>query len=360
MINFLRAIVFALSVFAASFIPAIKQSYPAVHYVMGGSVGKHEVTLGIFAVKNGAPTLLLTQCFKTKEITDFVQFLEPILRGLKEEQTIEIKEACFGVPGNTSADRMVIQAPHLDFPVDGHALVAGGLLKKVYVINDFEVQGLGVECLDAESVIQINSCAERPHAPKMIVGAGAGLGSALLVWQEDAQNYSCLPFGACFMDFMAHTPAELAYGQFIKERLKQQKLSWGNILGSTGGIQAAYEYLATQKSYADQVAITDAQSIFANRVNDAHCKDAVDLYMQLYARLVRNMAYAALPYGGLYITNAIAQENSELFTAPEFMQEVAKCNHEWLLKNIIEEIPLYIVTDPNIGLYGAAQYVLTH
>ncbi|MBO0155287.1 glucokinase, partial [Vibrio parahaemolyticus] len=75
---------------------------------------------------------------------------------------------------------------------------------------------------------------------------------------------------------------------------------------------------------------TDYLDIFARRADDLFCKDAVDMYMHLYARLVRNVAYAQLPYNGLYIVNTVAECYPELFTDPSFMQEVFNTDNQYL------------------------------
>ncbi len=331
----------------------LERSAPVSEYILGAYVGRDVIKLGVFANTQKKPTLVLVASSATEEVTNFTDFLRDALSQLKANYSISIKKACFGVPGNANESKTYIQAPHLSFPVDGNEMIQQGLLETVAVLNDFEVQGYGVESLDEQKVVQINAGKERKQAPKIILGAGTGLGSTLMVWNDAQQVHNSLPLGACFMDFTPHNQDDLNFRSFLKKRLNYEKCSWGNALGSTGGIWAAYDYFHQQMT-SEEAYAAHLDTIFAKR--DPICAAATDYFLTLYARLIRNMLYAVLPYGGLYLTNDLVMNYSSLFTAPEFVEEILRCDHEFL-KAIVAEIPMYVVTDNKLGLYGAAQYI---
>lgn len=330
----------------------------ASNYILGGSIGRYDTQLGVFEVVDGELALIKLRECKTSAITNFTDFLTEFLAGLEQED-ITIDRACFGVPGNT-VDRLFIQAPHLSFPVDGQEMLDRGLLKEVFVLNDFEVQGYGIESVDPKNIIQINKGISRVHGTRVLVGAGAGLGSMLMIWDAAHKRYESLPLGACFTDFAPQTKEDLEFAAYIKEYVTHcDNCSWGQVLGSGSGLCGVYKYCRSLESRPSLKENLDAEDIFVYRDIDPLCDKAVKLYMQLYAQLIKNVAYMVLPYGGLYITNTVAVNHSELVTNPEFLNEIFNCRHDWL-KNMLSEIPMYVVTDPSIPLYGAAQYVVHH
>ncbi len=328
-------------------------------YIMGGNIGRYETELGIFQINENKAEHVMTLYYPTASITHFSDFMQHILEGLKNENDITITRACFGVPGNTSEDRMFIQSPHLTFAVDGHELIEKNIIKHVLVINDFEVQAYGINALDESNLIQINKGIMRNNAPKLIIGAGAGLGSALLTQNPQQSSSTILPLGACYMDFAPQTLKELEYIAFLKKRIDENIITWGKILGSTGGIVAAYDFVDTKKEYNSTLETKNADAIFTHASSDEQCKDAVDFYLKLYARLIRNMAYAVLPHGGIYITNAIAIKHSSLFATPEFFEQLFGCQHPFM-KAMLLDMPIFVITEPKISLYGAAYCLLSH
>lgn len=325
-------------------------------YVMGGSIGRYDTQLGIFELNN-KPELKMILSYKTNSITNFTDFLTTVLDKLRDQQNISISRACFGVPGNTTQDVMFIQSPHLSFAVDGHDLLEKKVLKQVFVMNDFEAQAFGVETLNEKNTLQINKGVVHKNAPKLLVGAGAGLGSALITYSQEKTNV--LPLGACYMDFAPQNLQELEYIAFLKKRIDEHVITWGKVLGSTGGVVAAYDFMGTQKEYTASLEERSTNAIFAHAPTDEQCKDTVEFYLKLYAQLIRNMAYAVLPHGGVYITNAIALHNSSFFTTPEFFEQLFDCQHPFM-KAMFLDIPVYIITESNMLLYGTVQYLLTH
>lgn len=322
------------------------------------NVSKTVTTLGFFYYKDEKIFLLLELETKTTNITDFVQFIATILDDIEKRYSTMIKRACFGVPGNPSAQKNFIQPFNISFAVDADALRIKTKLEQIVVVNDFEVIGYGIDVLNSNSVIQINRGSRRDLSPKLIIGAGNGLGSCFMVWNEPRSEYIPYPLGFCYADFAPHTASEIELVDFIKCTSEMKNVSWGYLLGIKGGIKKMYEFLGFKREYAESfVDYAVPQEIFDHAQLNERCRDAVNLYMHLYIRLIRNAAYTLLPYGGLYIVNQIVEKNSELFTQNSFFDEFLRCNND-LLSAIIKDIPIYIVVEPKVKLYGAVQYLL--
>ena len=84
--------------------------------------------------------------------------------------------------------------------------------------------------------------------------------------------------------------------------------------------------------------------------------------MTQYIRFLRNAIYAQAPRAGVYITNSVVQNNPELFNASSGFLErlihldgiVLDPGSKTYLENYLKEIPIYLVTNKDIQLYGAA------
>lgn len=323
-------------------------------YILAGTIGKFETEIGLFSISTSHPDLIETIKATTSEIINFSDFILKTCQTFSQKHHVRITRACLGVSGNTQPSKDYIQSPHLSFPIDGKEIALHCNLQKVFVINDFEIIGYGLKAISADHLITLNKGKPREQGTKLILGAGAGLGSSAQIWEQGKNSYQIVPIYAAFTDFIPFTQQELDFAQFISKRNgKDSNVSWGYVLGSKGGIVAMYEYFSGITNHAYR---TNPQAIFINRHNDEFCKKAVNFYMSIYTRLIRNITYIISPYGGLYLTNKVVINNSELFTDPNFLIELFNCHNE-TLKNIISDIPVYLVTDPQIGLYGAAGYL---
>lgn len=352
-----RLLVFILctinTLFCAS--PALA---PQAEYVLACDVGKAEINTGLFAVMNGKPVLKEEYKAVTSEVKDFTGYAASLIARIKQQQGIAVHKACFAVPGYTNDQKNFIQAPHLPWAVDGKAIGQATGIARPLVVNDFECVGFGVQAIDQKDSIVLHQGKPREHGTRAIVGAGAGLGSGLMLWDAQIANYMPSPLSYSFVDFCPYSEFELKFSCYLQETAGSH--SWGKVLGSSGGIVSLYDFLNQCKPCkAAPKKFQNYLELFEQRSHDERCKEAVALYMQWYARLVRTVAYAQLPHNGVYIVNTVAQSFPELFTHPSFMQEYFKTDNQYL-QDYLKEIPVYLVTHPKLQLYGAAFYALVY
>lgn len=350
-------IICLISFYAQAMETTIYSAAKADCYILAGNISKTITTIGIFGSTNNKLSLLVEFSTKTPDIADFTQFITQLLDTLKTDYAIEPEYACFGVPGNPSAAQNFIQPFNISFAVDAESLYKNSNFKHISVVNDFEVIGYGINVIDSQKVIQINAGVPRTQGAQAIVGAGDGLGSALMIWDSGLNRYKHSALGFCYADFIAHDMSDIGLMEFIKQTSDMSNVSWGYMLGLKGGIKKMYNFVAS-KHNGEEIMLDYAtpQDVFDNASQNLLCADAVHLYMKLYIRLLRNVMYTVLPYGGLYITNSVVEKNPEYFTDPSFLNELLNCNNEQLAV-ILKEIPIYIVLEPKVKLYGAAHYV---
>lgn len=341
-------------------IGAAEKAADKAEYIIGCNVAKNEVITGLFKVCNRKPELAREYKIPTDTISDFTQYMATLIKNINEEHGITVKRACFAAPGNTKAQKNCIKAPHLNFIVDGVAIEQKTSIEKALVVNDFETIGFGIQAINPKDIVTLHEGKPRAKGTQVIVGAGNGLGSGLMLWDAASQSYLPSPLSYSFVDFAPESELELELSRHLQKHTGSH--SWGKVLGASGGILRIYDFLDLQKSkqYKSPTKQWEQYTdVFAHRHHDERCADAVALYMKLYARLVRNVAYAQLPYNGLYITNTVAEKYPELFTDPSFLKETFNTGNQYLL-DYLKEIPVYLATHPKLQLYGAAQYLLVY
>ena len=338
------------------------------HYILAGDAGRFEIRLGIYAVGHNRPQLAKEYRIPSQDLNElssdrtgrFAQLIKTVLDDITKDFPICITKACFGAAGPTADTRDIIDDMHAPFGVSAHEIKKHTGLKEILVINDFEVLGLGIEAIDPSEIKTIQAGKPRQRGTKLIIGAGNGLGSGLLLWNDKLKSYTPSPLNYSFVEFSPQTEQELTYNEFLK---KTSNNAWGKVLGASAGIVDMYTFLHKPEVPLYQHAAY--QEIFDKRETDPACKQAVDMYMKLYIRLMRNAVYAQAPYAGLYITNAVAEKNPELFINPSFADEflntgdLSNAGNKYL-HDYLQQIPIYLVTSPDLKLYGAALYGQVH
>ena len=91
-----------------------------------------------------------------------------------------ILHACLGVAGPVLDD--CAQMTNLPWTVDGKAISASFGIPRVQVVNDFAAAASGIELLLKSDVIVLQTGEPMHGAPRLVIGAGTGLGVAQLVW----------------------------------------------------------------------------------------------------------------------------------------------------------------------------------
>ena len=135
-------------------------------------------------------------------------------------------------------------------------------------------------------------------------------------------------------------------------------VSWEDLL-SGRGIQRIYNFFRSRQSdiQANHDLVTNGfnpDEIFNNRHIDTHSWHTFQLYSLIYARCAKNFALDTLALGGVYIAGGIAAKNLQLFEQKEFMDEFVNCGKQ---QELLKNIPIYVITDYDISLYGAAEFM---
>jgi len=328
--------------------------------VLAVDIGGTNSNFGVCNIEHGDITLVLSVHAKSRDITDFPSVVAEVLQFLKSNHNIEIKNACFAAAGVVSPERDYAKPTNLDIVIDAKKILAATTLDSAVVIHDFEAVGYGGERIAKKDLLVVNKGQQRDHANRAIIGAGTGLGKSILGWNYTVNSYLPIASEGGHADFPVYNKDELALINYMRNEIGDAyPISWEDVL-SGNGIKRIYNYLGTINSYEEtkytkEIAEVDGpDTIFKYHKVDKRCGDTYDWYGKFYARCAKDFALESLALNGLYIAGGIASKNLPLFDRPEFMHEFSRSiKQETLLKSI----PVYIVADYNVSLFGAAAYL---
>ncbi len=333
-------------------------------FIIAGDLRKTKSNFGLFYVHDNTVVLLVSLHAHSTEITDFSQLVKTVLDTIKEYYGKDIKEACFGIPGVIVREGAYAEPTNVAFTVDIYEIKCVTGLTEVVLVNDFQAIGYGISDLDPRDIRTINQGQIEPHAPKVCVRAGTGLGGCISVWNREKQRVQVLPSQGGHTDCAAQSQEDLDLLDFVRAREKLSgAISWEHIL-SDAGIQRLYMFTRTLTMFPTQEADkliekagfqpADIVRFQAKSTQAAH---AFVLYAGLYARYVKTFALTVLARGGVYIAGDIAAKNPEIFQHSEFIDEFINCPKK---AELLRAMPVFIITNDNASLYGAARYLVDY
>ena len=97
-----------------------------------------------------------------------------------------VDAACFAVAGPVLENRA--EVTNLKWSMDAVALAKAFDIREIALINDFYAVALGVPLLGPADTLPLHAGKRRPREPIAILGAGTGLGEAVVIWSGDQWN----------------------------------------------------------------------------------------------------------------------------------------------------------------------------
>ncbi len=325
--------------------------------IIGADIGGTNSNFGIFSMHNAKPELLFSLHTKSKTIKHFPAVVKQVLAYAHEKYGLNIHRALFACAGVVSPQKDFSKPTNLTIEIDALAIKKATGLQCVSIVNDFEVIGYGLDLINPKDIVHINKSVPKLHAQKAILGAGTGLGKCIMFWDQSVNRYVPVASEGGHADAALQHPLEFALATFIQQREKMTcNISWEDLL-SGDGIQRIYSFFhanSDKNGHKKGEVMPKPDEIFKRRTENKHSADTFNLYTILYARCAKNFTLDALALGGIYIAGGIAAHNLPMFQLPLFMAEFINCGKQGKL---LQEVPLYVITDYNVSLYGAAYYL---
>ena len=88
-----------------------------------------------------------------------------------------------------------------------------------------------------------------------------------------------------------------------------------------------------------------------SRAEDPACAQAVAMFAALYGAEAGNLALKTLPTGGLFVAGGIAPKMLDVLRGGAFLEAFLSKGR---MRSVLEQIPVSIVNDARVGMYGAA------
>ncbi|HIK56725.1 MAG TPA: glucokinase [Synechococcales cyanobacterium M55_K2018_004] len=337
--------------------------------VLAGDIGGTKTILKLVELgpDSNQHRTLHSQRFASGEFFDLVPMVQEFYRQIEAVlgHCPKPEKACFAIAGpvvkNTS------DLTNLSWVLQGDRLETELQIPHVALINDFEAVGYGILGLKPEDLYTLQPGCPNPEAPIAVIGAGTGLGQGFLLKIGD--RYRVFPSEGGHADFAPHSEQEFQLLRYLLEKFGIDRISAERVV-SGQGIVSIYQFLRDRQAApeAPQVAekirtweremgkpnkSVDPAAVIAMAAaeGDRLCQQTMTMFATAYGAEAGNLALKLLPYGGLYLAGGIAAKNLDLLKSGCFLHAFLDKGR---MSNLLEQIPVHIILNPEVGLIGAA------
>lgn len=299
-----------------------------------GDIGGTKALLALVDASGGLHAQRRLEC------TGYGDFPSLLADYLEKLDTPPQAGGCLAVAGPIADDGRSARLTNLPWALDSAKLEQRFGLSDLRLINDFAAAALGVTVAPSATLRTLQPGLPLADSVKLVVGAGTGLGMAVLV--PASEGWRVLPGEGGHIAFAPANEAQLALWQHLHAR--HGRVTWERV-ASGMGIRAIHRFLGG--------ADIEPELIATRALTSAHSTEGrtMEMFLAAYGAFVGDMALALMARGGVYLAGGIAAKILPLMQSGPFLTAFnAKVEHA----SLATHMPVHVVTDPDLGLRGAA------
>ncbi|ABA20557.1 glucokinase [Trichormus variabilis ATCC 29413] len=333
--------------------------------LLAGDIGGTKTILRLVEVSNSSELHnIYEESYQSGDFPDLVPMVQQFL--VKANIPSHPEKACFAIAGpvvNNTA-----KLTNLVWFLDTERLAQELSIPFISLINDFAAVGYGIFGLSKQDLFTLQAGKHQTEAPIAIIGAGTGLGQGFLIKQGN--QYQVFPSEGGHADFAPRNELEFQLLKYLLDKHDIQRVSVERVV-SGQGVVAIYQFLRDRKLAIESPEIAQVVRTWEQQAGQAEktvdpgaaigkaavqgsdrlSEQTLQLFIDAYGAEAGNLALKLLPYGGLYIAGGIAPKVLPLIENSNFLLNFSQKGR---MRPLLEEIPVHIILNPQVGLIGAA------
>ena len=249
------------------------------------------------------------------------------------------ERACLAIAG--PADGLTGVVTNLGWQVDADAMAQSLGLSHVLLANDFAALASAAPVLGEDATLLLKPGTARPDGPISVLGPGTGLGVALVV--PHGGGFTTVSTEGGHMGFAPVTPAEIALCAHVHTQLPHVSIE--SLLCGAG--------LSRIHGFLSGTAGLPALEVSARALGgtDAHCAEAVGMFIAILGSVAGDVALVHGATGGVMIGGGIVPRLRRLLAGSAFCERFLAKEP---MRALLEKMPVRLITAEHVALHGAA------
>ena len=326
---------------------------------LAADIGATKTNIGLYTFPGRLTAYSQTVQLKTADFTG----IEALVAEFLSNQRAAVNFCIFGVPGPVNKGRA--EVTNLPWVIDEKKIQRDLNVTMVRIINDLEATAYALTELDPGDNVTLSAGKKDVDGNKAIIAPGSGLGESFLTW--DGAAYASFASEGGHGDFAPNSEIECALLLYLQKEYGH--VSYERVC-SGQGIYNIYRFLKDQKYEKEPAWLrekfelagtTPVPLIIETALNLERrcpiCVKAITLFSAILGAEAGNLGLRVLAKGGVYLAGGLPER------VLPFLKEQAFLNafqQKGRMRNLIKEIPLHVITNPEAGLIGAARYGAVH
>lgn len=321
--------------------------------ILAGDIGGTHARLAFFDEQQGKLRLVASSIFPSRDYRS----LDEIARKYVATTNLHPQLACFGIAGPVREGR--VTASNLPWIIDAKTLAAELQIPTVFLINDLEAHGWGIETLEPADLIRLNEGSGNAIGNRAIIAAGTGLGEAGLYWDGARHHVFACEGGHC--DFAPRNHLEMDLFQYLQAQFEH--VSYERVLSGPGLVNVYYFLRDTGRGtqpewLAEQMLTCDPAAAISQAGMEGRCpmaQQALQIFVSIYGAETGNLALKVMATGGIYLAGGIAPKILSMLSGPMFLEAFLDKGR---MRPLLESMPIYVIKNDTLALLGAARCAL--
>ena len=306
--------------------------------ILAADIGGTNSRFAHFNVEEGGKlTLAGVKWLPTKDADSFNSLIEQLKSSDFSLPPDQADIAVFAVAGPVEHGSYSAP-PYISWDIDISDAQKKLGIKNSVLINDFVAQAYACRSPVGKASREIIQGQIVTDAAVAVIGAGTGLGKAVLL-PDGNGGFLAAPSEGGHAYFPFISGQECEFQRFLMKKLSEKHIT-GNLVVSGKGLSHIHWFLKEEYLKPEDVAKTFSTE-----------SDTLAWAARFYGRVCRDYALLTLSLGGLYIAGGLAAKIPELVTHEEFKREFHSSS---TMGHLLRKIPVFLITDENSGLWGAA------
>ena len=332
--------------------------------LLAGDIGGTKTNLAVYSAEQGLGAPLAKATFRSADYPSLEALADTFLKQVRATHggidTLAIDRAAFGVAGPVVRGSATIT--NLPWVMREADLAAVLNLKRVRLLNDLESIALAVPIIEPAHLHTLNAGMPVPEGSIAVIAPGTGLGEAYLTW--DGARYRAYACEGGHADFAPTNDFEIGLLLYLRHRFGH--VSYERVCSGIG-LPNLYHYIKDSgfadeppwlserlAGAADQTPVIMGAALEAKSGSEL-CVATLNLFVSILGAEAGNLALKLYALGGVYLAGGIPPRILPALVGGRFMEAFRLKGR---LSNLLVNVPVHVILDPEVGLSGAAHYGL--
>jgi glucokinase len=309
--------------------------------VLAGDVGGTKALLEVGVAETRAHEVL----HRAEKPSGDYESLEALVRSFLDEAGLETppRVAVFSVAAPIVHGRG--RFTNLPWRLDEDAAARSLGIERVVLLNDFVAACYGLDDLAPHDLLTLSRGQPDDAAPRVVLGAGTGLGQGYLV--PGPEGPLAFPSEGGHSGFAPRDAGDHPLHRYFLEhdgsRVSQERVLSGQ------GLARLEAFLKGGKP-TEPAEVTERA-----HAGDPQALSAVRLFLALYGAYAGDVALHFLPRGGVYIAGGLVTHLRAWIGEGDFLSAFLDKGR---MRELLETVPVHVVLEPALELLGARRHAL--